>query len=85
MNNPSLHMVRDPRSGEPFYFTFDKQDAWDKVFESTVTMCHPDDVFDHTLTDVESFSTWDEMKMAMGEHLTPEEIEILYTKRYVYL
>ena len=79
----SLHATLHPKSGEPFFFTFDKQEAWDKVYESTVTICHPDDVFDRTQADVMSYTTWDEMKTVMGEYLTPEQNETLYTNRRV--
>ena len=32
-----------------------------------------------------SYTTWDEMKMVMGEYLSPEQNEELYTNRRVYL
>lgn len=81
----SLHVALDPTTGEPCFFTFDKQEAWDNVYKTTMTMCHPDDVYDQTQADVMSYSTWDEMKIVMGEHLSPEQIEELYNKRRVYL
>lgn len=85
MFNDSLFVARHPHSGEPFMFTFDGQKAWNQIFEITASMCDPDDIFDRTLADVEQYSGWDEMKMVMGEYLSPEQNEELYNKRSVYL
>jgi len=81
----SLHVARHPSNGEPYFFTFDKQEAWNALYESSVDMCHPDDIFDRTLADVTSYSDWDEMKIVMGEYLSPEENEELYTNRRVFI
>lgn len=78
-----LYAALHPKTGEPFMFTFDYLRAWNEIYRITATMCHPDDIFDYTLADVEEYKTWDDMKGAMGEFLNPDEIEILYDKREV--
>ena len=81
----SLHVALHPTNGRPYFFTFDKQEAWNSLYEESSSMCHPDDLFDRTEADVMSYTTWDDMKMVMGEHLTPEQNEELYMNRRVYL
>lgn len=81
----SLYLVSHPQTGEPFFATFDYAKAWDTLYGETVMICHPDDVFEKTLSDVEEISTWDEMKLTMGELLTPEQTETLYSKGWVRL
>lgn len=81
----SLHVAYHPSTGMPYLFTFDKQHAWNTIYQSCASICHPDDIFDRTLADVQSYSTWDEMKFIIGENLTPEETEELYTNRSVFI
>jgi len=81
----SLHVALHPTNGRPYFFTFDKREAWDSLYEESSSMCHPDDIFDRTEADVMSYTTWDEMKMVMGEHLSPEQNEELYTNRRVFI
>ncbi len=45
----------------------------------------PENIFDYTHANLITYTTWDDMKMVMGEHLTPEQNEELYTNRRVYL
>lgn len=79
----SLHVALHPSNGKPYFFTFNEQEAWDTVYQSCASICHPDDIFDRTQADVVSYSSWDEMKFVMGEYLSPQENEELYTQRRV--
>lgn len=81
----SLHVANHPETGEPYFFTFDKQEAWNELYRATESMCHPDDIFDRTYAEVTSYSNWDEMKIVMGEHLSPEQNEELYNNRRVFI
>lgn len=81
----SLHVAYHPSTGMPYLFTFDKQEAWDTLYQYSAHLCHPDDVFERTLGDVQSYSTWDEMKFVIGENLTPEETEELYVMRRIFI
>jgi len=33
---------------------------------------------------MESFSSWDDIKIFLGENFTPEQIETLYNQRFIY-
>ena len=81
----SLHVAHHPYNGEPYFFTFDKQEAWDSLYQESSTMCLPENIFDYTHANLITYTTWDDMKMVMGEYLTPEQNEELYMNRRVYL
>lgn len=81
----TLYVALHPKTGEPFMFTFEYLRAWDAIYNITATMCHPDDIFDYTLSDVEEYKAWDEMNGVIGKFLSPVEIETLYDKREVQI
>jgi hypothetical protein len=81
----SLHVAHHPTNGEPYLFTFDKQEAWDSLYQESSTMCLPENIFDYTHANLITYTTWDDMKMVMGEYLSPEQNEELYTNRRVFI